>query len=170
MSDDAVQYIEPGEEVSILEQGDAPELPASVPPVSISFNPQGEDSLTAVEGIIRRQSVRLDQLREEAKTFADQLKSIMDNDEALTNVEEEVKQATRKQKERKATLANSPESMQLKYKLKEVKDGIKDIEESLSNHLLNLYKITGIKEFDTDDGKKREFDVKAKLRGTKKQE
>jgi hypothetical protein len=60
--------------------------------------------------------------------------------------------------------------MQLKFKLKEVKEGIKDIEESLSNHLLNLYKITGIKEFDTDDGKKREFDVRAKLRGTKKQE
>lgn len=170
MSDDAVQYIEPGEEKIVLEEGNEPELPASVPPIAIKFDTQGEDSLTAVEGLIRRQSVRLDQLRDEAKTFADQLKSILDNDEALTNVEEEVKNATRKQKERKATVANSPESMQLKYKLKEVKEGIKDLEESLSNHLLELYKVTGIKEFDTDDGKKREFDVRAKLRGNKKQE
>ncbi len=170
MSDD-IQFIEPGEEKVLLDQAEAPEeLAAPVPPIAISFTSDGEDTLSAVEGIIRRQSVRLDALRDEAKTFADQLKSILDNDEALTNVEEEVKQATRKQKERKATLANSPESMQLKYKLKEVKDSIKDIEESLSNHLLNLYKITGIKEFDTDDGKRREFDVRAKLRGTKKQE
>jgi seryl-tRNA synthetase len=104
------------------------------------------------------------------RTINDQLRSILENDEELTKVEEEVKAASARQKQRKTTLANNAESMQLKYKLKEIKENLKDIEESLSNHLLNLYQITGSKEFDTDDGGKREFDVRAKLRGKKKQE
>lgn len=177
--DPEIELITPGEEEELLGPGTPTDtqLSSPVPPISISF--QSDDStddngtgktLTAVEGIIRRQSTRLDELKEQAKILNDQLRSILDNDEELSTVAEEVKTATRKQKERKTALSNSAESMQIKYKLKELKESIKDIEESLSNHLLNLFQITGVKEFDTDDGKKREYDVRAKLRGMKRQD
>lgn len=180
-NDPQIVFIDPGEEEKLLEgggedalpAGDQADLPSPVPPVSISFQSSGSDdptTLTAVEGVIRRQSVRLDELKEQMRTINDQLRSILDNDEELTKVEEEVKAASARQKQRKTTLANNAESMQLKFKLKEIKENLKDIEESLSNHLLSLYQITGSKEFDTDDGGKREFDVRAKLRGKKRQE
>lgn len=174
---DDIDLLTPGEEEKLLEGADDPTLPAPVPPVSISFEPDTSaddstvgSSLSAVEGIIRRQSGRLDELKEQARVLSDQLRSIQANDEELSKAEEEVKIAARKQKERKTALANTAESMQIKYKLKELKESIKDIEESLSNHLLNLFQITGVKEFDTDDGNKREYDVRAKLRGKKRQD
>ena len=171
---DTLDVLEPGEEEKLLEEGTDESLPTtSTPLISVEVTKSGSgdgESLLAVEGIIRRQSVRLDEIKEKLKQFNDQLRSIMDNDEALTNAEEEVKQANRRQKERKTMLGNSAESLQIKFHIKELKESVKDIEESLSNHLLNLYQMTGVKEFDTDDGGKREYDVKAKLRGKKKQE
>ncbi|MEP7166531.1 MAG: hypothetical protein ABI758_00960 [Candidatus Woesebacteria bacterium] len=170
-TDDTLDVLEPGEEEKLLEEGTEEVLPApSTPLIAVEINTNkdgGSESLLAVEGIIRRQSSRLDELKEKLKQYNDQLKSVLDNDEALTNAQEEVKQATRRQKERKTMLANGAESVQLKFHIKETKDSVKDIEESLSNHLLNLYQMTGVKEFDTDDGGKRAYDVKAKLRGKK---
>lgn len=171
-----IQLLNAAEEEQLLAEGGDPQaLPTPVPPISFSVSDDdqgqsGAQSLTAVEGIIRRQSSRLDELKEQAKVLQDQLRSIQANDEELSKAEEEVKVAARKQKERKTALANSAESMQIKFKLKELKETIKDIEESLSNHLLSLFQITGVKEFDTDDGSKREYDVRAKLRGKKKQD
>jgi small-conductance mechanosensitive channel len=166
-----LDILAPGEEEKLLEEGAQDALPEpETPLISVEFDKgdSATESLTAIEGIIRRQASRIDELKEKLKTYSDQLRSILANDETLTNVEEEVKQATRKQKERKMTLGNSAESMQLKMHKKETQESIKDLEQSLSNHLLNLYNMTGIKEFDTDDGGKREYDVKAKLRGKKR--
>lgn len=177
-----IDLIEAGEEERLLSQGEDPAslpaddtsaLPSPTPPLSLAYEPEPTSqasSLHALEGVIRRQSVRLDELRAEVKTLNDQLRSILDNDEELSKAEEEVKVAARKQKERKTALASNAESMQIKFKLKDIKESIKDLEDSLSNHLLNLFQVTGVKEFDTDDGGKREYDVKAKLRGKKKQE
>lgn len=166
-----LDILAPGEEDKLLEEGAQDALPEpSTPLISIEID-KGDavgESLSAVEGIIRRQSTRIDELKEKLKTYNDQLRSILANDEQLSNVEEEVKQATRKQKERKAMLSNNAESMRLKMDKKETQESIKDLEQSLSNHLLNLYQMTGVKEFDTDDGTKREYDVKAKLRGKKR--
>ncbi len=168
---DDIVVLTPGEEEQLITDG---QEEVQIPAVSISFN-SGEDkgtgsTLSAVEGVIRRQSARLDELREQLKTINDQLKSILDNDEQLSAAQEEVKASSTKVKQRKSMLAGSPESLQLKYKQKDIKESITDIEESLSNHLLNLFQMTGSKEFDTDDGAKREFDVKARLRSGKKKQ
>lgn len=166
---DDVVVLTPGEEEKLLEESAQDEVPA----VSISFTKPESDataSLQAIEGVIRRQSDRLDKLQEDLKTINDQIKSILDNDEELSKVQEEVKVAAAKQKQRKSSLSNSAESMQLKYKQKDLKESIKDVASSLSNHLVNLYQMTGAKEFDSDDGTRREFEVSARLRGKKKQD
>lgn len=176
---DDLQVLSEAEEQALLAEGSSPEelkagetkaiAAPNAPLIAIEINNESDDttgaSLTALQGIIERQSKRLDDLREETRLLSEQLKAILDNDLELTEAQEQAKQATRKQKERKAALANNAESTQLRYKLKEAKENIKDIEESLNNHLLNFFSMTGVKEFDTTDGGKREFDVRAKLRG-----
>jgi hypothetical protein len=70
-------------------------------------------------------------------------------------------------KERKLSLDNSPEVRQLKLKLSEMKEEVKEIEETLNNHLINLFQLTGSSSFDTSDGDQREFVVRAKVKPKK---
>lgn len=141
----------------------------NIPPISIEIGTQGSaDTVMATQAIINRQAVRLDTLKEDVKRLNDSLKSIMENDEQLSQVENELKESSKKLKERKSQLTQSAESVQLKYKLKDVREQIKELEESLNNHLLNFYQLTGTKVFDTDSGQQREFKVTAKIMGTKK--
>lgn len=142
---------------------------ASIPPISIEIGTEaGQDSVMATQAIINRQAERLDTLKETVKQINDSLRSILENDQELGQVEDELKQATKKLKERKIQLTQSPESVQFKYKLKEVKEQIKELEESLNNHLLNYYQLTGTRVFDTDSGEQREFRVIAKIMGKKR--
>lgn len=180
-----IDVLEPGEVVTALDSGeDAPELPAgddevlpageatdpsaapaAAPTQSGSFDP---NTLIALQGIINRQSAKLDELKDDAKKLSESVKSIVENDQELSKIEEQAKEIVKMQKERKQSLSNSPESTQLKLKMKDIKESIKDLEESLNNHLLNFYQMTGVKVFDTDDGSTREFEVRAKLRSKKK--
>ncbi len=140
----------------------------SVPPISLSFGESGSgDTVMATQAIINRQAERLDTLKEDLKNINESLKSILDNDGELSQVEMELKEMSKKQKERKSRLTQSAESMQLKYKLKEVREQTKELEESLNNHLLNYYQLTGTKVFDTNAGGQREFRVTAKILGKK---
>ncbi len=180
-----IDVLEPGEIVTTLDAGDdAPELTAGdddVLPAGDSTDPADTpagdqkpqatfdpNTLIALQGIINRQSAKLDELKDDAKKLSESVKSIVENDQELSQIEEQAKEIVKLQKERKQSLANSPESTQLKLKIKDIKESIKDLEESLNNHLLNFYQMTGVKVFDTDDGSTREFEVRAKLRSKKK--
>lgn len=160
-----------GDETPELEAGDdAIELPEAVDtPPAKSTKTGDPNTLMALQGVINRQSSKLDELKTQIRQVNEGLKSILENDQELSKAEEEMKAVAKVQKERKASLSNSAESMQLKYKLKEIRETMKDLEESLNNHLLNYYDLTGVKVIDTDDGGQREFSVRAKLMA-KKQE
>lgn len=68
---------------------------------------------------------------------------------------------------RKKELKESPEAQSIRAKMKEYKEDLRDIEESLSNQLVNLFQITGVKEFETVTGEVREFVIKAKVKAKK---
>jgi len=50
----------------------------------------------------------------------------------------------------------------------ELKEQQKEIEETLSNHLINYHAMTNSKSFDTSDGDQWDFSIKAKIRPRKK--
>ncbi|PWU23400.1 hypothetical protein C5B42_03140 [Candidatus Cerribacteria bacterium 'Amazon FNV 2010 28 9'] len=158
----------PASEENELPSGENHEKVEHVPPISISFNTNGAgDTLMATQGIINRQAARLDELKEEIKHINESLRSILENDAELSQAEEQLKEVTKRQKARKQQIANNAESTQLKFKLKETRDQVKELEESLNNHLLNYYQITGTKVFDTDDGAQREFKITARVMAKK---
>lgn len=122
-----------------------------------------QNTVMALQAVAERQAMRIDEIREKVKTLADSMKSIFDNDNEFSTQEESVKEASKKAKERKSALTQSPEFRELSAKAVELKDELKELEESLSNHLLSLYQQTGARMFDVAGGKQREFKVHAKL-------
>jgi hypothetical protein len=59
--------------------------------------------------------------------------------------------------------------MGLKVKISELREEQKELEETLSGHLVNYHSITNSNSFDTSDGDQWEFSIKAKIKPRKKQ-
>ena len=125
------------------------------------------ENLTALQNLIERNADELDRLHQKQKELRESLKNVFENDAQLTEAEDQVAEITRQLKERKQNLDNSPEVRQLKLKLGEIKEEVKEIEETLNNHLINLFQLTGSSSFDTSDGDQREFVVRAKVKPKK---
>jgi len=126
-----------------------------------------QESFNAIKGLIQRLSVQLDEVKEKQKEYKQRLKNILDNDSQLAEFEEQAKEASQAFKKRKIELADSIEGKEIKAKVKEYSEEIRDIEESLTNSLLTYYQVTGTQSFDTPTGEEREFKLKARLLPTK---
>jgi hypothetical protein len=165
-----------GEELPELESGDdlanqalAEANNSQIPLPSKAGNQALGDALTALQNVIERNVNELDRIKEELQVERESLKNVFENDVELAEAEEQASVITQKLKERKTRIQTSPQAMQLKSKIGELTEQKKEIEEALNNHLLNLYQVTGAKMFDTSDGTQREFDIRASIKGMKKQ-
>lgn len=125
------------------------------------------ESLTSLQSLIERNADELDRLRTEQKQMRESLKNVFENDAQLVEAEQQAQELTRQLKQRKESLDNSPEVRQLKLKLADLKEEMKEIEETLNNHLINLFQLTGSNSFDTSDGDQREFVLRAKVKPKK---
>lgn len=125
--------------------------------------PQGQNTLATLQALLERQAERADELKRQIKMVNEAMKSIVENDEKLSEAVVQADQATKQVKERKKTLTESPEFRQQRSKAVELKDELKELEETLNSHLLSYYHQTGIKVFDTSTGTQREFKVYARI-------
>ena len=152
-----IQDVTIDEEVvtSSSEQNDMESASESTPNVS--------DTLMPLQSLIENQISRLDELRAQLKETSERSRSIIENDEELQKVEEETKAVANKVKERKSVVVNSPEFREVRAKTVELKDEIKELEESLNSHLLSYYQTTGVKTVDMSSGAQREFRITAKV-------
>lgn len=123
------------------------------------------EAYQSVKNIVARKAVQADELKEKLKEYNESLKNVLVNDAELAEAEDKAKEAKVAVVKRKKSLNDSPEVKNLKLKQAEVKEELKDVEDSLSNQLLQLYQITGVKEFETAAGEVREFNIKAKIKG-----
>jgi predicted nuclease with TOPRIM domain len=95
------------------------------------------------------------------------IKNVFEHDAEYQEVEEEKTEVYQQWKQRKNTLNETTQVRELKDELRELKDEQKDIEESLSNHLINYHQLTNSTSFDTSDGDQWEFQIKAKVKSRK---
>lgn len=128
---------------------------------------QVAETLISLQNLIERNANELDRLREEQKQLKESLKNIFENDVELADAQHKAQEASRAIKERKQSVDNSPEVKKLTLKLSEMKEEMKEIEETLNNHLINLFQLTGTNSFDTSDGDQREFILRAKVKPKK---
>ncbi len=123
----------------------------------------GQDTLSALQALLERQAERVDDLRRKIRAASESMKSIMDNDEKLTEVTQAIEKVSQDMKSRKKTLTDSPEFREQRSKTVELKDELKELEESLNSHLISYFQQTGVKTFDTTGGDQREFKLYAKV-------
>ncbi|HEX7017878.1 MAG TPA: hypothetical protein VF209_03155 [Patescibacteria group bacterium] len=126
------------------------------------------DTLMHLQGVIERNAQQLEKIRKEIKEKRELLRNIFENDTELAEAKSQADQYTQQVKERKSKLQADPQSTSLKVQIGEMTQQLKEVEETLSNHLVNYYQLTNSKSFDTSEGDQWEFDVRAKVKGRAK--
>lgn len=127
------------------------------------------ETLTTLQNLIERHANALEDIKEKLKDNRTSLRDVMENDPTLSEAKAEMETHSLKVKERKSQLQSTPESMGLKVKISELREQQKELEETLSNHLVNYHSLTNSNSFDTSDGDQWEFSIKAKIKPRKKQ-
>lgn len=125
------------------------------------------DTLSALQGVIERNALQLEKLKEDMKEKRDSLKSVYENDAQLAEAEEQASTVSQQVKERKSSLKSSPQVTSLATQIAELREQMKEIEETLNNHLLNYFSLTNSTSFDTSEGDQWDFNVRAKLKAKK---
>jgi predicted ATP-dependent endonuclease of OLD family len=133
----------------------------------VAASDQVAESLTYLQQIIERNAQELERIQEELKLKREGLRSVFENDPQLAESEEQAEMVSNQVKERKAQLQNSSQATQLKSNIGELNEQKKEIEETLSNHLVNYYSLTNSTSFDTSDGDQWEFKIKARVNARK---
>ena len=122
------------------------------------------DSLNHLQNVIERNALELEKLRQDMKIKRESLKSVYENDAQLSEAEEEQRKKSESVKERRTQISTGPQATALKAQIAEVRENKKEIEETLSNHLLNYFSITNSRSFDTSEGDQWEFNITAKVK------
>lgn len=125
------------------------------------------ETLTSLQNLIEKHARELTRIEGELKEKRQSLKNVFDNDIQLTEAREEVEKHTQAMKERKVQLQNDPQSTSLKIDVAELNQQKKELEETLSNHLVNYHALTNSTSFDTSDGDQWDFSIKAKIKAKK---
>lgn len=189
MTDDTQHILEPGESLEQLESGEdlankalAAASGSPMPSLSsaktkaktagtgddeISASNEVAETLSYLQNIIERNATELMKVKEELKLKRESLKSVFENDAQLGEAETQLDQYTAQVKERKAQIVASPQAVSLKNQVGELNQQKKEIEETLSNHLLNYYALTNSTSFDTSDGDQWEFNIRAAVKTRK---
>lgn len=125
-------------------------------------------TLNSLQNVIERNAESLQAISKDIKEKREELGNVFANDSLLTTAEEQAKQFTTQVKERRAALQADAQVTALKVQIGEMSEQKKEIEETLSNHLVNYYSLTNSTSFDTSDGDQWEFSLKAKVKSRKK--
>lgn len=143
---------------------DAPKITVARPNLPTNSEPgMDAESFEATKRLVQNLSVKLDELKAKQKEFRERLKNLQVNDALLSEYEEQAKAAASEFTKRKKELMASVEAQEVQAKLKETNEELKDIQDSLTNHLLNYFQVTRTQSFETPTGQEREFRLNAKL-------
>jgi len=125
------------------------------------------ETLGSLQNLVEKHALELTRISGELKEKRQSLKNVFDNDVQLAEAKEEVDKHTEHVKARKSQLQNDPQATSLKIDIAELNQQKKEIEETLSNHLVNYHALTNSTSFDTSDGDQWEFNIKAKIKAKK---
>lgn len=183
MSDD--KQLETGKREAALPEGQEPEalesgedlaakaLEESKTPVLSADDEVAEsdklaETLQSLQNLIERHANEMAEISQEMKEKRESLKNVFDNDTQLAEAKAIVETQNDKLKERKSQLQTDPQVTSLKVQISELREQKKELEETLSNHLVNYHSLTNSTSFDTSDGDQWEFSIRAKIKARKK--
>ena len=126
------------------------------------------ETLMTLQSLVERHALQLEEIKNQLRAHRTSLRDVFENDPSLSEAKAEMETYSLKVKDRKSQVQSSPESMALKAKIGDLSEQQKELEETLSNHLVNYYSMTNSYSFDTSDGDQWEFVVKARIKPRRK--
>lgn len=127
-------------------------------------------ALTSLQNVIERNARELQRVGNELKEKRESLNNVFENDQELATAQQVAQEMTAQVKERRAKIQADPQTTSLKVQIGELSQQKKEIEETLSNHLVNYYQLTHSTSFDTSDGDQWEFRIQARVKSRKQPE
>ncbi len=146
---------------------DAAATSATAPTDEAAASDELAQTLTSLQNLIERHARELDRISEELKHKRESMKNVFENDTELAEAEAQAQLASQQLKERKTKMQTDPQITTLKVQIGELNEQKKEIEETLSNHLVSYYSMTQSTSFDTSDGDQWEFNIRAKVKPRK---
>jgi len=125
------------------------------------------ETLSALQGVIERNANELLTVSKTLKEKREMLKSALENDSEIAEAQTKAKALNDEIKQKKSQALNKPEIVNLKLEIAEISQNKKEIEETLSSHLVNYHQLTGSTSFDTSDGDQWEFSINARVKSKK---
>jgi chromosome segregation ATPase len=125
------------------------------------------ETLGSLQRLIESHANKMGLVNHELKEKRSSLRNVFDNDETLADAQQEASEVTTKVKERKSQLQADSQVTSLKVEIAELNEQKKEIEETLSNHLVNYHQLTNSTSFDTSDGDQWDFNIRAKIKPKK---
>lgn len=125
-------------------------------------------TLNSLQNLIEKYANQLTELNQQVREKREMMKNVFENDSQLAEVSDQLETFSTQVKERRSQLQNDPQVTKLKVEIGELNDSKKDIEESLSNYLINYHQLTNSTSFDTSDGDQWDFSIRAKIKSRKK--
>lgn len=122
------------------------------------------EGIHTLQSLIERNAAELARIKEELKHKRESLKSVFENDSEFSQVSEEVEKVQQTLKQAKSKMQSQPQVVAIKTSISELAEQKKEIEETLSNHLVNYYQMTNSNSVDTSNGDQAEFTIKATIK------
>jgi AAA+ ATPase superfamily predicted ATPase len=116
---------------------------------------KGAADFLNLELLIKSYLSQVENLKKEQHQQRQILEDAFENDAVYREHNEKVKEANRLRLETRRQILNQPALKEIREKLEEVRDQIREQEGILSDYLLQYQKMTGINEIEGDDGEIR---------------
>ncbi len=160
----------PEPEIEVLPEGEIGALSADeLASQTVQAEEFGEQ-LTAIQNIVERYGDQLDELNKKIRDLRESLTNLFENNEELQEAEQKEKAVKTEVTAKKQRIKESPEAVQFQIKIKELLEEANEVKQTVSNHLIRYYQLTGSQVIETASGGEREFSVSARLKGKKKTE
>lgn len=127
-------------------------------------------TLYSLQHLIERRANELVILEKNIKELREQMRNVFENDAQLSEAQAQLSAYSEAVKQRKGQMQTGPEVVRLKVQASELAQQKKEMEETLSNHLINYHQLTNSTSFDTSDGDQWEFQIRAKIKPRKVQD
>jgi len=125
--------------------------------------PEGAEEILSVTGLINTYITKIDILTETMKKAQEMLNDIFENDETYNLHSDKVKEANKLKSQTKQQIVRTPQVQELASKVKESRQSLKEIKDTLSEYLTDYARKTGSNEFEDETGQTHKIVYQAKL-------
>ncbi len=125
--------------------------------------PEGAEELQNITGLINTYINKIEAMTDSVKKAQEMLNDILDNDETYNLHSEKVKEANKLKGQTKQQIMRSPAAQDLAGKVKDARQSLKEMKDTLSEYLTEYARMSGSTEFEDETGQLRKIVYMAKL-------